>query len=120
MTGMKTLILLSLLSLSAQAADYSCLSGRYRYALSTDVDSYQLTITDIQGPETQYFGVADEVIQDDEFTESYFKLNRQEKLKLTFKTQALKEELDVLYGISFGTYGGSAFKCYRNEKRLKR
>ncbi len=117
-TSMKTLILLSLLSFGTQAADYSCLSGSYKYSLTTELESHALTITNFQSRETLYLGVVSEIIQDEEFTELYFELGGHQRLQLTFKTPALKEEVDVLYGISHGTYGGSAFKCYRKKKNL--
>ena len=117
---MKAFILLSLLTLTAQAADYNCLSGRYKYVLETDADSHLLTITDFQGREILYYGVVSEIIEDEEFSDLFFELNGRHHLKLTFKTAALKEEAPVLYGLSQGFYGASAFKCYKTSERASR
>ena len=112
---MKTFILLSLLTASAQAADYNCLSGRYKYELNTDPDFYSLTIRNFSSREVLYSGVAAEVIKDDEFSDLVFEMSAHQHLELRFKTEALKEEAAVLYGLSQGFFGMSAFKCYKTE-----
>ncbi len=117
----RLLITLSLmLAIGAQAAEYNCRTRMIKLELKTTKDLTTLIIRDVQTGEFYFNGIMNESLNRDGITDMMFETGSHIFLQLKFKTSALNEEAEKLFGFARGWYGAGfvddSIQCMKNEK----
>ena len=119
---MKTLLLSTLLSFSAMAADYTCRAGLVKLELKTDESMTSLIVRDVQTGEFYYNGIVSEIIERQGRTDLMFETRSHTFLQLQFKTSALNEEAPKLFGFVRGWHNGGfiddSIQCQKSQTSL--
>ena len=112
------LILTVFLSLSAQATVYNCRAGHVKLDLNVDPTFTTLTIRDAQLGNFYYDGVASDVNDSNNRLRLRFETRSRDYLELEFKSSAVAEEDETIFGFIRG-WSGAGFlnetmKCFKS------
>jgi hypothetical protein len=101
-------LLLLIICSSTIASDYLCRTPLLKIELFYSSDDAEILISGNQGHETIYYGRADYIRRDDDFTELNFSTSSNQNLEISFKTVSLESGADELFGFIKG-YTGRGF-----------
>lgn len=116
---MKALLLTTLFSFSAMAADYTCRAGFVKLELKTDEVMTSLTVRDVQTGEFYYNGIVSDIRDWQGRTDLMFETASHKYLQLQFKTAAYIAEEPKLFGFVRGWHNGGfiddSIQCQKSQ-----
>jgi hypothetical protein len=115
---MKTLLVLALFAFNSMAAtEYNCQIKLTRVRLILDAENSKVMISDAQTNQYIDHGRLHEKIESNGETDLMFEMDTSNFIQARFKSDALKEEPETLFGLIRGSAGfqilDSSVKCFK-------